>query len=290
MRWLISTDGTPRSQQAAVFAAKLLNPEQDEVILLGISNKGDEQALGQSLKELEAMLSGIVIKRVVKDGPTAEVIETVAFQENVNITLYGSRGRKGLAKVLFGSVAARLAHDIPSSVLIVRRAPLPIEHILICTTLDRFHLGPIRMGGMLAHITDADVTLLHVMSQIPLSEKAPEDQLQLSAKQAIEQRTREGLGLLRAQQILSEYGVKSETLIRHGLVIDEILEEVVTGNYELVVIGAHGESTGQRWQDLFVEDITNTILLDTRCPVLIVRKSPQNHINETDELSEYEAT
>ena len=193
-----------------------------------------------------------------------------------DIALYGSRGRRGLTKVLFGSVAARLARAIPCSLLVVRKTPEPVKRILIRSTLDPCPTAPIEIGKSLARAVSADSTILHVMSQIPLVDQASLDQLELTAEEAIARRTREGQALLDAQQELQAAGLQTHSVIRHGLVIDEILDEVVSGDYDLLVIGSHAGPRTNRWQDILVEDITNTVLLDTRCPVLIVRERKIN--------------
>lgn len=274
MHWLITTDGSDRAQSAAVFAAGLLQADEDEVTLLGIAQKGQEVEIQRALDETAALIPGGVRERILRYGSTADGIESAIQSQPYDLVVYGSRGRRGLTKMLFGSVAARLAHEIDCSVLIVRTPPEPVERVLVCTTLDARHLAPIRLGGELAHRCGAQITLMHVMSQITMADNAPAEQLMLSAGEAIRKRTREGLAFAQALDLLSARGVTAQTLIRHGLVIDEIMDEVVSGKYDLLVIGAHTAPRDSVWQDLLVEDITNTILLQTRCPVLIVREQP----------------
>ena len=277
MRWLISLDGSPRADSAAQFAAELLQPGKDEVVLLGIAARESSlKKLEKSLAALNQSLGALVSEQLIHFGSTAEVIEKVAGSGSFDIALYGSRGRRGLTKVLFGSVAARLAHAISCSLLVVRKTPEPVKRILICSTLDPFHTAPMEIGKNLAQAVTADVTILHVMSQIPLIDQASLDQLELTAEEAIARRTREGQALLDAQQELQAAGLQTHSVIRHGLVIDEILDEVVSGDYDLLVIGSHAGPRTSRWQDILVEDITNTVLLDTRCPVLIVRERKAN--------------
>lgn len=272
MRWLISTDGTTRSQQAAKFAASFIRPEQDKVVLLGVINRTSKSALSKSMDALETLLKGAATARIMREGSTVKVIEDVACEEAFDFVVYASRGRRGFSKLFLGSVAARLAHELPCSVLIVRKPPRPLKKILICSTLSEGRDLPIEEGVMLANITGASVTILHVMSQIPLADAEYAEQLEWTANELIAQQTREGRGFKRVLELARTAGIEAQPLIRHGLVEDEILTEVVKGGYDLVVLGAHAADTGEKWKQFLIEDVTNSVLLDTRCPVLIVRR------------------
>lgn len=271
MRWLITTDGSPRAQGAARFAINLLRPHEDEITLLGIADSESELTITATLGALRSLFDTIPTQTLVKPGNMADVIEQIAREQAFDVALYASRGRRGLTKLLFGSVAAELAHEIPCALLVVRGAPSPIRRILICTTLDENQTAPVTLGIQFAQRAQARVTILHVMSQIALADDAPEAPLEMTAEESIEKQTREGK---RFQQILAQFdaqNIPAQPVIRHGLVVDEVLAEVIEGDYDLLVLGAHAYSIRSRLQSFLVEDITNTILLNTRCPVLIAR-------------------
>ena len=56
--------------------------------------------------------------------------------------------------------------------------------------------------------------------------------------------------------------------MRHGPIVEEILDEASTGDYDLVVIGAHRE---QGWQRVLLADIAHQIITRLDRPVLVVR-------------------
>jgi nucleotide-binding universal stress UspA family protein len=272
MRWLITTDGTSHAQRAAHFAASLLRPGQDQVVLLGITSRNDWQAMQRALEEIENNFPGLVTERIVQEGPLVKVIENVAFSKPFDLAVYASRGRRGLKKMILGSVAAKLALEMPCSVLVIRQIPKSIKKMLIASTLSAEHHQPVREGMRLAALTGASITLLHVMSQIPLADQEYAGQLELKAEEAIAQHTREGLRFEKMLEYAVEFGVEVNLLIRYGLVEDEIINEVGTGDYDLLVMGAHRATVGHGWENLLIEDVASTVLIDTRCPVLIVRK------------------
>jgi len=270
MRWLISIDGSDRSERAAQFATAFLRPGEDQAILLGISADGNQEPLRRSLDDVGRLLGPLVIKRSVRAEPVPVAIELEAIQEQVDVAVYGSRGRHGITSRLLGSVAARLAHDRPCSVLIVRDQLKPVHRILVGISISPKREATLEMTGRLAAATNAEVVVMHVMSQLALSDSAQADQLRMTAEQAIGHQTTEGRLLEEALETLQGLGVAARPLIRHGLVLDEMLAEIESGEYGLVVIGAHSDFQTIAWSALLVEDVAKDILLNTRCPMMIV--------------------
>jgi nucleotide-binding universal stress UspA family protein len=93
-------------------------------------------------------------------------------------------------------------------------------------------------------------------------------QLRASAEELITEHTPEGELLVQDLQILDKPHVRAYPKVRHGLVLDEILDDARTGNYDLVVIGAH---PGGGWQHLLLDDLTHDIVARLDRPVLVVR-------------------
>jgi nucleotide-binding universal stress UspA family protein len=56
--------------------------------------------------------------------------------------------------------------------------------------------------------------------------------------------------------------------VRHGLVVEEILDEAHAGNYDLVVIGAHHY---EGWTSFLLDNLARQIITQMDRPVLLVR-------------------
>lgn len=270
MRWLISTDGTERSQRAAEFASKFLRPGKDQAILLGVVSNGNQKDVERSLAFVGTLLNPLVVKKTIRQEDITEAIELEAQTEHVDMAVYGSRGRHGITSLLLGSVAARLAHDRPCSVMVIRDQPPPVKRILVGISLSPRRHATIEMAGKLAQAVGAEVVVLHVMSQLALTDKAYTGPLKMSAQEAITHETTEGQILVETIQFLERMGVRAHPLIRHGLVLDETLAEIETGNYGLVVIGAHSPLQNVPWSAWLMEDVAKDILMNTRCALVIV--------------------
>ena len=95
-----------------------------------------------------------------------------------------------------------------------------------------------------------------------------EQLLQSSADKLIEECTLEGELLQRDLEALEQTRIISIPKVRHGLVVDEILDEVHSGDHDLVVIGSY-PSDG--WGRFLLDDLAQKIVTQMACPVLIVR-------------------
>jgi nucleotide-binding universal stress UspA family protein len=66
---------------------------------------------------------------------------------------------------------------------------------------------------------------------------------------------------------LEKSGLHSVPKVRHGLVVDEILAEARSGDYDLIVIGAQR----QKWQRFLLADLSHQIIEQVDRPVLVVK-------------------
>jgi nucleotide-binding universal stress UspA family protein len=115
---------------------------------------------------------------------------------------------------------------------------------------------------------EEEITVLHVMSQITAGPRVRGDQLQADAEGLIRERAPEGELFVQDLQILQQPGVRAQAKVRHGLVLDEILSEARSGDYDLVVIGAHAAGG---WQALLLDNLAHQIIVNVERPVLVVR-------------------
>jgi len=188
-----------------------------------------------------------------------------------------SRGLRGWRRLAQGSVAARLARHSPLPVLLVKGPPRPAGpggRVLACTSGDARGERAVLWGARLAHWLGAELTVLHVMSQLALSAEAPLDQLEETAEEAMAQATREGRHLARALDVAraeAGAGLAARPMLRHGLVLDEVVTEAREGDYDVVVIGGHAAPDTWPLGSSLLEDVADQILMALERPVLVVR-------------------
>jgi nucleotide-binding universal stress UspA family protein len=284
MNILIASDGSSCARSAALYAGLFARPAEADITLLGVVEKGHPaEGLQTSLETLRdelVHLAGRPCAIRLRHGDAAEQILLETEEQFYPLVVIGSRGRQ--LHLLTGSTAQRLARDIKVPLLVVSRPREQVRQVLVCTSGERPGERDAFVGGTLALLVGARVTVLHVMSQVPLGPEAKLEDLERDVADLIAAHSREGLHLERTLDILAQCGILPENRsakVRHGLVVDEILDEATEGDYDLVVIGAHQVPPDQRWprlRRLLQDDIAHHILTHSQRPVLVVRS-----LNET---------
>ncbi len=155
MRILACTDGSEQSQKALKEAARIAeNQANPHVTVIYVDNKKpyipswamgwareqgySREELRKRVRELEEEIKeeerekifseaeeifkekGLSIHRIVKEGPAATNIVEFAKEKNYDLVVLGNRGLGGLKKLFPGSVSNVVAHEVDTSVLIVK--------------------------------------------------------------------------------------------------------------------------------------------------------------------------
>jgi nucleotide-binding universal stress UspA family protein len=92
--------------------------------------------------------------------------------------------------------------------------------------------------------------------------------MQETADWLLTSQTELGLNLRRAKESLEKQGVSTELKLRGGSVLEEILNEIREGGYDLVVTGS-ALSRGLRTYVL--GDVSREVVNRASCPILVVR-------------------
>lgn len=279
MRILICTDGSPPAERAGQFGALIARAPGAQVTLLGVVENGRaEMHIREALQRLRALLgeAAHVIQTKLRRGHADDQILAESEATEYDLVIIGSRGRRGLTRFLLGSTAAQLARYARRPLLIVRGERRGLERVLLCTGAEAVSEANAQAAGAIAGLTGAEVTVLHVMSQLPLRPDAPLEDLQESAEEAMAAGTREGQHLQRVIELLRAAGVRGQITpkIRRGLVIDEIFDEIRSGDYDLIVIGAHRAPQETSWRELrelLLDNVADQIITHSDRPVLVVR-------------------
>lgn len=274
MRVLMATGGSTHSEAALRFGALLsLRATAAPTVVTVIKKESDRGRAERILAKAKDLLSPEVehVETRVRLGHPAEEIVREAEEGGYDLVVLGEKQHHGLVtRFVLGSTALRVVEHAPCPVVIAKGRIAPLRRILVCDSgapgaslLDRF-------CDQLCTIVrpEDEVTVLHVMSQIGAGLGVESEPLVADAEDLIAQRSPEGLLLERDLGMLEQLDVRPKPLVRHGLVVDEILAEANEGDYDLVVIGAH---IGSGWRRILLDDIAHEIVVRSRRPVLVVR-------------------
>jgi nucleotide-binding universal stress UspA family protein len=280
MRFLIYLDSHPETEHALAVAARLAKAAGAAVTLLAVTDDSDNatEAAQKLLAEArQHWFPAAALK--TRAGRAAREILAEAATGDYGLIVIRSRGRRGWLRAALGSLSGRVARYAPIPVLIVNEAPrAELKHLLACTGGGPPGERVARWGGRWAGWLGANFTILHVMSQMAIATNADEGPLRETAEEAIAAHTREGEHLRRELDLAHQAGAMPEAVhpkIRHGLVVDEVLAEVNSGNYDAVVIGGHQAPSAAGGfgplRAFLLEDLADQIIADVRLPILVIK-------------------
>ena len=275
---LISTNGFEGSWPAIEYGAWAAQAIGAEILLLGISEGGTDggEAKSSELDDLLQRAAGLFTTRGLRHsidrqiGKCEEVI-TRASRQVDGITVIGPLGRPLLQRLLVGRSIRNLLEAIPTPVLYVPHACLPLRRLLICLGGLGYEITAEHLALRLGAAAGAGATLLHVAPPVdldyPTARVEREHWRDLESTDSLLGRNlRAGLEAARAA------GMTASIKARQGNVVEEILAEMKDGSYDLICMGSPYGFGGLR--HLYEARVTDEIAEQARCPLLTARYEP----------------
>ncbi len=272
MHLLIATGGDEYAEQVVRQGAQVAYTAQATLTILTIVEHEDDRPKADAILSQAFSLVGPGVNDVkskVRVGEVATEIVREAEEGNYDLLVLGMRPSHSFLKRLSGSTSERIMAHSPCPVLIATGKARSFHNILVCSSGADGYVGPSRAVTHLAPIfSETAITILHVMSQISASPDVREGwQLQANASELMEEETPEGRLLEERVKMLQKSGFQVTAKVRHGLVVDEILDEAQSGNYDLIVIGAHGTAG---WKRYLLDDVAHQIVSQIDLSAIIV--------------------
>lgn len=216
-----------------------------------------ELATRRSLDEVE---HEVVLER----GGVADSILEFADSQKMDLIVMGTHGKRGLDRLVLGSVTERVLRKAHCPVLAVPRLaqktrpeaePVHLRKILYCTDFNEDSPRALEYAFLLACEYKAEVSLLHVVGR--------------SSEKKLESETQEALQQLEAA---IPDNVKTcatvRPAVRAGKPYEQILEHAAETESDLIIMGVRGRSAVNL--ALFGSTTYRVIQLGS-CPVLVVR-------------------
>ncbi|HKB29092.1 MAG TPA: universal stress protein [Candidatus Limnocylindrales bacterium] len=132
---LLATDLSPASDGAAAQALALAHDLGADVLVMsaidprsiladGLARRVDRIRLARELAAQGLVAKGrelgVTVSFLIWDGPAGEAIVEVATNEQVDMVVVGSHGRRAVGRFLVGSVSEHVVRHAPCPVLVVR--------------------------------------------------------------------------------------------------------------------------------------------------------------------------
>lgn len=275
MKILLCLDLTIKIERVPSLLDPFNLPSDTQITILGIRTQTQNQnRLEERIQNLTNLLTGFDTcnKQLVTDSPVDSILNETA-QEAYDLSIISDTGfNRGFSLFRHDSTAIKLAKRIEIPLLIIRREQTQIKRILFCTSAEEAARQTFERSISFIKRIEADITIMHVMSQVTLQIPGVEDDLLDTAESHISRQTREGKHLTWAVKFLSEAGISGPTvpLLRHGLVLDEVNAEVTENKVDLLIIGAHHRPERSRLMEFLLEDVARDLLREVTCSVLLL--------------------
>lgn len=272
---LVATDGSEESRGAVHFGASLARALSGRLTLLHVVPPAEEPI--QEPHDVDAVLNsaqaeaakyGVEGTTHVDIGDPVEAIVKVRRAIGADMLVVGTHGRKGMARVLLGSVAESLYKRGPCPVSVVGKfdqASSTFGPILVPTDFSEGATHAVQAAALLAQNLGVRLTLLHVMPEAlpPKGEKDPKARRRAADRVRREAETRlrsltETLNLNPEQVDLSLVtGVDATEIVHIGNAI----------NAGFIVMGTRGLTGLPR---VLLGSVADQVLREAPCPVLVV--------------------
>lgn len=264
------TNGYEGTWPAIQYGVWLAQAIQTSVTLAGVVEETDEQHPVENIFNRAVALfreSGVTHMLEIHYGHVEEFISRKVRDDNTILT-FGPLGRSPLRRWLIGRSFRHIMAEVPVPILYVPATRIPVQKILICLGGLGYELTAEHLGILVAHASQAGLTLLYVVPPIDL-DYPPAKEVQDHWQHLIETDTLPGRTLRQALEVAQSAGVSAEIKVRRGKVVSEILDEIREGNYDLVCMGSPYSAHGLR--HLYMPNVTAEVAEVVSCPILTAR-------------------
>lgn len=217
----------------------------------------------------------IEVETVFEERDPTDAIRYAALASDVELIVMGSHGRRGLDRLLLGSVAERTLQDAPVPVVIVREdeteAAQKIGSILFATDFSEDAERAERVVADWALRLGSEVEIFHAIRETavlfaPYAVPGAAD-FECEIREAASRRM-EGV----VERFLKA-GVSAKSTIAYGFPAEEIIKRAETTGVQLIAMGKRGYSTLQRF---LVGSVAQRVLRHAPCSVLVASSPPSS--------------
>lgn len=279
-RILFPTDGSPCAERARRHAAHLAQRFDAELHVIRVEERDAELSdvievcSDDVLADLHAPMERTVVaepqvhERRVVHRSAAEGILSYATEHDIDLIVLGTHGRRGVRRLLLGSVAEEVVRRSSCPVLTVGRgdgSPGALEGRSLLVPVDFSDAQASLLGHAreIALSYGLSLTLLHVVER-----QIPPDvyglQLDLPSTKTLAERAREALAA--PADALRDEGVDVTIEVGTGNVADTIVDAAEEAG--VLAIATHGRTGLER---MFMGSVAETVVRQAQCPVFTVK-------------------
>src|SRR6516225_5063935 len=232
MKILVCSDGSERSKRAISFAAVIAIATKAETTILGIAQDHQQETkLREVLLEEGEKLkaNGVRAEIAMKScDPVTEIVQ-LTQDRGYDLVAIGAERRGAEEFFLPSAKAYSIAEAISPPLLIVPCERPQLKRILICSGGGAYIENAVKFAARIAKDLSAEIALLSVIPPPPamhgtLYRRQRDVEALLKSDSALARNLRH------EKKMIEDAGVRATIRIGHGIVIDQILNEVMQGD------------------------------------------------------------
>lgn len=299
-RILWPTDFSEGAGRAFPYAAALASWHEAELHVLNVKEDrsaeqtGMESSFPVSQDTLTRLLSAegeppqhvdlealTVVQEQSEEESPPDTIVAYAEEHEVDLIVAGTHGRRGLQRLLIGSVAEEVLRTAPCPVLTVRGeedvAPAwAVRNILVPIDFSDASLEALRHAKELALTYGAQITLLHAVEEVVYPSAYGVEPANLPGPQVID-RVEKNLADLARTEVGYEHVVVQANV---GYAPSTILDYAEGNEVDLVVIATHGRTGLER---MLLGSVAERVVRRAPAPVFVVKSFGKSLLPDSTE-------
>jgi len=201
-------------------------------------------------------------------GSVPDAIEIAVKDHPEALAVFSDRNRPSWRRMLRLGRFRHLMADVSSPLLRVRDTCWPLKELLICSGGMAYTIRLEKMAIRLAQASGGRLTFLHIVEPVTLDYSLAREVHDNWAKLA-DTHTPQARHFMQAAAAAKTAGVETRLVVRHGAVVQEIVREVHSGDYDMVGLGSTYSSRSLR--GLYRPDVTALVSAAVDCPILTMR-------------------
>jgi len=273
-----------RHYEAKLYIAHVVSPvpylmSGPEALELG--REGAAEDVRQLQRDLlhQDSLNGLDHEFIIRTGAVWNELESIVVERQIDLVVVGTHGRRGIEKLLLGSVAEEVFRKANCPVLTVGPHSYREGHIefaseartyLFATDFCEASLAAIPNAVSLAARTKARLILVHVVPAAPI----PQITGWYSASEIASMRENARMACLRRLNQLvppdEQMRIEIESVVQFGIPSEKILQLALDQNAELVILGLRRSALGGTLSHL-PWATAYEVVCGAGCPVLTLR-------------------
>jgi nucleotide-binding universal stress UspA family protein len=276
---LVPLDGSPDAASALPYALALTTPGTTLLLLTVVGNEEEAGAARVVLEQSaeRARVAGLDVRTETAVGDPAEQILAVAALAGAGLIVMASHGRGAVGRLIYGSVADRVARESPVPTMVVRAAiaaPGPVGITRLVVPLDGSPLAEqsLPFATAISRRLGTPLFLVRAVSSaelmppaVGMGEAIP---FELYAEAEREQEREAKIHLDGVAQRLREQGLPVASEVITGAAATAIEEATRPG--DVVVLCSHERTGVMRW---LLGSVAETLTREDQSPVILVPAS-----------------